>query len=144
MNSSIAKGGTDVDTRVRTQMIQNIAQKNVGHARNRAPIFSAIISAARVPVVRSIYVDLSSDVAVSHPAAGHDGDWVQIMVDTVEVPVHLDKKQKVASGQSDWSLGKYRVLALELNQLAHAGFPTLGVPKVIPLTETELGRFSRR
>ena len=53
------------------------------------PFFCAIIFNAQVPVIRSIYVDLPSDMAKSHPAPRNDGDWIQIVVDAVEVPVHL-------------------------------------------------------
>jgi hypothetical protein len=128
VNSSIAKRGPDIDTRIRTQMIQDIAHKNVWHASNRASILGIIISVARVPVVGSIYVNLSSDVAVSHSAARNDGNRIQIVVYTVEVPVDLYERRKVASRQFDWFSSKHRVLTCESNQFAHAGLPTLGVP----------------
>jgi hypothetical protein len=128
VDSSIARGGTDIDTRIRTQMIQDIAHKNVWHARNRASILGIIISVAGVPAVGSIYVNLSSDVAVSHPTTRHDRNRVQIVVDTVEVPVDLYERRKVASRQFDWSSSTHRVLTFESNQFAHAGLPTLGVP----------------
>jgi hypothetical protein len=70
-------------------MIQQITQENVWNVRNRASLFCVIVSATRAPAVRSIYVDLSTDVAVSYPTPGHDGDWVPFVIDAVEVPVDL-------------------------------------------------------
>ena len=70
-------------------MIKHIAQENIGHIGNRAPLISVIAPTARAPAVRSINVNLSVDVAISHPESRHDGDWVQIVVHAIEVSVHL-------------------------------------------------------
>ena len=127
-------------------MIEHIARKVIRHVVNRTPFFGAIVSRTRVPVVRSIYVDLPSNVAKSHPAPRNDGDGIQVVVDAVEVPVHLSirttERCKVI-GQTG-PLDSCRVFTWESNQFAHAGFPTLGVPYVTPFTATELGRFKCR
>jgi hypothetical protein len=122
---SIAIRGADVDTLVWTQMVEHIAHNDIGHIVNGAPFFGTIVSAARVPPAGSLYVDLSCDVAVSHPSPRYDRYGIQVVVYAVEVPVHLRKKQVISpTGTAD----VYHALALELNQFAHAGFPTLGVP----------------
>ena len=111
-------------------MIEHIAGKDVRHVGNRTPFFGAIVSGARVPVVRSIYVDLPSDVAKSHPAPRNDRDGIQVVVDAIEIPVHLSIRiiegWRVI-GQTG-PLDPCRVFTWESNQFAHAGFPTLGVP----------------
>ena len=71
---SITKSSTYVDTLVWAQMIEHIAGKDIRYVVNRTPFFGAIVSRARVPIVRSIYVDLPSDVAKSHPAHRNDRD----------------------------------------------------------------------
>lgn len=84
-------------------MVEQIAHKDVGHIVNGAPPFGAIVSAARVPAVRSIYVDLPSDVAVSQPASWNDGHGIQVVVDAVEVPAQLwggDQPNRVSGHES--------------------------------------------
>jgi hypothetical protein len=88
-NNSITERRTDEDTLVRTQMVEQIAQNDIGHIRNRAPSLGAIASGARVPAVRPFDVNLSADVAITHPAPGHDGDRIRIVVYAFEVSVHL-------------------------------------------------------
>lgn len=70
-------------------MVEQVAQKDIGHIGNRAPFIGAIVPAARAPLVRPFNVNLSPDVAIPHPAPGHNGDRVQIVVHAVEVSVHL-------------------------------------------------------
>ena len=109
-------------------MIEHIAGKDIRHVVNCTPVFGTIVSRARVPVVRSIYVDLPGGVAKSHPALWNDG--IQVVVDAVEVSVHLSIRAKERCrviGQTG-PLDPRRVLTWESNQFAHAGFPTLSVP----------------
>ena len=75
-NNSVAKRGADIDTLVWTQMVEHVTENDIGHIVNRAPVFGTIVPATRVPAVRSINVDLSSDVAVSHPTSRHDWDGI--------------------------------------------------------------------
>lgn len=81
---------TDEHALIRTQVIKQIAQKKVGYPINRAPSLGAIVSAARIPAVRSLDMNLPGYVAVSHPAPRYDGNWIRIVVDTFEVSAHLD------------------------------------------------------
>jgi len=92
-NESITERRADRDTLVRTQMVEQIAQKDTGHICNRAPTIGTIVPGARSPAVRSINVNLSADVAITHPAPGHDGDRVRIVVYPLEVSVHLGVKE---------------------------------------------------
>lgn len=74
-------------------MVEYVAKNNIRHGIDRAPFLGTIVPSARAPAVtRPIYMDLSSDVAVSHPTTRHDGDWVRAVIDTVEVAVHLCKQ----------------------------------------------------
>lgn len=82
-------------------MVEHIAKNDIGHIENRAPVFGTIVPAARVPAVRSIDVDLSGDVAVSHTTSWYDGYGIQVVVDAVEVTVHLLVRQRMGSDQSD-------------------------------------------
>jgi len=107
-------------------MVKQIAQKNIGHIGNRAPSLGAIVPTARVPAGVSFDMNLSTDVAVSHSSIRQDGHWIQIVVHALEVSVHLYQQEELIS--QTWSLGARCILAWELNQFAHAGFPTLGVP----------------
>ena len=54
-------------------------------------------------------MDLPDDVAKSHPAPRNDGDGIQVVVDAVEVPVHLSirttERYRVTGDQSDWATG---------------------------------------
>ena len=112
-------------------MVKNVAHKNIWHFSNRAPTSGAVISAARVPGIRLFDVNLSSDVAVTHPASRHDRDRIRIVVNTFEVSVHL-YMYNAMSDQFHRVSGTGKVtcctLTLESNQLAQVGFPTLGFP----------------
>lgn len=88
-SSSIAERRTDKNALVWTQMVKQIAQKDIGHVSNRAPFLGTVVPAARVPTAGSFDMNLSTDVAVSHPASRHDGDRVRIVVYAFEVSVHL-------------------------------------------------------
>ena len=70
-------------------MVEQIAQNDIGHVRNRASLVRAVIPGARTPTVRPVDVDLPADVAVTHPSAGYNGDRIRIVVHALEVPVHL-------------------------------------------------------
>ena len=107
------------------QMIEHIAGKDIRHIVNRTPFFGTIVSRAQVTIVRSIYVDLPGDVAKSHPTPRNDGDGIQVVVDVVEVLIHLSIRTTERCrviGQTR-PLDPCRVLTWELNQFAHAGFP---------------------
>ena len=131
-NRSVTEDRTDGDTLVRTQMVEQIAQKNIRHRINRTPPLGVIVSAARIPAVRSSNMNLPTDVAIPHPAPRHDGYRIQIVVNTFEVPVYLSvltpRERLVQPGLREPGKVRLCVLALELNQFAQAGFPTLGVP----------------
>ena len=71
-------------------MVKQIAQKKIGHFIDRAPSFSAIVSATRIPAVSSLDMNLPGDMAVSHSAPRYDGNRIRIVVDTFEVSAHLD------------------------------------------------------
>ena len=80
-------------------MIEQIAQNDIRHFGNRAPPFGAVVSGAGAPAVRSVYMDLSGDVAVSHPTPWHDGYGIQVVVDTVKVPVHLRVRRVISPSE---------------------------------------------
>lgn len=81
--------GAEVDTLVWTKMVLNIAHEDIRHVGYRAPFLGTIVSGARVPVIRSIDVDLPSDVAESQPAPRHDRYGIMDVGDAIEVPVQL-------------------------------------------------------
>jgi len=70
-------------------MVEQIAQKDGGHFIDRAPFLGIIVSAARIPAARSLNMNLSSNVAVSQPMPKQDWDRIRIVVDALEVSVHL-------------------------------------------------------
>ena len=70
-------------------MVEQIAQNNIWHIGNRAPVLGAIVPGARVPAVGPIDVKLSADVAITQPASGHDGDRIRIVVYALEISVRL-------------------------------------------------------
>jgi len=127
---SEAEGGTDENALIRAQVIKQIAQQKVGYSINRAPSLGAIVSAARIPAVGSLDMNLPGDVAVPHPAPRYDGNWIRIVVDTFEVSAHLYAKRGLSIRQGLRESGETMgcILTLELNKLAQARFPTLGVP----------------
>jgi len=75
-------------------------------------------------------MNLPGDVAVPHPAPRYDGNRIRAMVDAFEVSAQLDTRRGWSARPSLMGLEEVmdRTLALELNQLAQPGFPTLGVP----------------
>ena len=67
-------------------------------------------------------------MAISHAAPRNDGNWIRIVVDAFEVSVHLLTHYAMSDQPNRVSGRKDGIFTLELNQLAQAGFPTLGVP----------------
>jgi len=103
---SEAEGGADENALIGTQVIKHIAQKKIGYFINRAPFLGAIVSAARIPAVSALDMNLPGDVAVPHPAPRYDGNWIRTVVDTFEVSAHLDARHGNQSDQVSGDRGK--------------------------------------
>jgi len=84
-----AEGSTDGNAVVWTQVVKQVAEENIGHIIDRAPLLRTIVSVARAPAVRVFNMDLSSDVAVPQSTSRQDRDRIRIVVNAFEVSVDL-------------------------------------------------------
>ena len=84
----VTEDGPNPHALVRAQVVNDIANYNIGHLINRTTRLGVIVSAARVPAVRRNDVDLASDMAEAESPTRDNGNGIRIVVDTPEI-IHL-------------------------------------------------------